>query len=215
MIRPKHIILAAGALERPLTFTNNDKPGVMLSTAVRGFVNRYAVAPGRRVAIVTTNDDGYCTARDLKAAGVDVAVVADTRQELSETAEQVASLGISVRAKTMPKKALGGIGVEGIRLQTVNSGAVADYECDVIAMAGGYNPSIHLLSQGGNKPQWQDEVQGFIAGEGPDAVTTAGACRGVYDLSDCIAGGVAAGASDGDAGSTTCSTVTTAMVTRI
>ena len=43
----KRAVLAAGALERPIVFGNNDRPGVMLAGAVRTYINRYAVAPGR------------------------------------------------------------------------------------------------------------------------------------------------------------------------
>ena len=44
----KRAVLAAGAIERPLVFGGNDRPGVMLASAVRTYVNRFAAAPGQR-----------------------------------------------------------------------------------------------------------------------------------------------------------------------
>ena len=72
-------MLAAGALERPIAFGNNDRPGVMLAGAARTYINRYAAAPGRRLAIFTNNDDGWRTAADARAAGIEIAAVVDSR----------------------------------------------------------------------------------------------------------------------------------------
>ena len=78
-IRAKQVVLAPGAHERPLVFENNDRPGIMLASAVRSYLNRYAVAAGQRVVISTTNDSAYALAADLRAAGVKVAAVVDAR----------------------------------------------------------------------------------------------------------------------------------------
>ena len=75
----RQAVLAAGAIERPIAFPDNDRPGVMLAGAVRAYLNRWGVAPGARVAVFTNNDDGRRTARDLVAAGVEVAALIDTR----------------------------------------------------------------------------------------------------------------------------------------
>ena len=55
-IRAKKVIIAAGAIERSLVFPNNDRPGVMLASAVQTFVSRYAVKPGENLVIFTNND---------------------------------------------------------------------------------------------------------------------------------------------------------------
>ncbi|MEM8987795.1 MAG: sarcosine oxidase subunit alpha family protein [Pseudomonadota bacterium] len=194
IIRPKQIVVASGAEERPIAFADNDKPGVMLSSAVRGFVNRYAVAPGRRVAIVTVNDDGYLTARDLKAAGVDVTLIADARGRTSVVSAELEAAGAPVLRNALPEQALGGIEVSGLRLQNAAGDRLADHPCDVIAVAGGYNPRIQLLSQSGAAPVWREDLLSFVPPETDDATQVAGACRGVYDLKACIEDGVAAGA---------------------
>ena len=61
---PTRVVIAAGATERPLVFGNNDKPGIMLASAVRTYVNCYGVKPGRRAVVATNNNDAYRTAID-------------------------------------------------------------------------------------------------------------------------------------------------------
>ena len=74
-VRAREVVLATGAHERPLVFAGNDRPGIMLAESLRVFVNRYGVVPGRRALIVTSGASAYTAAADLKAAGIDVAVV--------------------------------------------------------------------------------------------------------------------------------------------
>lgn len=80
------VILATGCLERPIAFAHNDRPGVMLSGAVRTYVRRFGVVPGKRVVIATNNDDAYQTAVAVKAAGGKVVAILDSRAEFSEVA---------------------------------------------------------------------------------------------------------------------------------
>ena len=77
-IAARRAVLAAGAIERPIAFPDNDRPGVMLAGAVRAYLHRWAVA-GREVAVFTNNDDGWRTAQDLAAAGVEVTALIDAR----------------------------------------------------------------------------------------------------------------------------------------
>ncbi|MFX7784785.1 hypothetical protein ABTJ92_21415, partial [Acinetobacter baumannii] len=80
------IVLATGAIERPLTFAGNDRPGVMLSQAVRRYIERFKVLPGQRVVIATNNDDAYATADAIAAAGGTVVAILDSRAEKSAIA---------------------------------------------------------------------------------------------------------------------------------
>ena len=75
-------ILAAGAIERMIAFRNNDRPGIMTAGAVRAYLNRYGVSPGRRVTLFANNDDAHRTARDLVRTGVHVAAVIDSRSDV-------------------------------------------------------------------------------------------------------------------------------------
>ncbi len=78
-IRARRVVLATGAHERSIAFAGNDLPGVMLAGSARAYVNRYGVLPGRRAVVFTTGDGAYAAARDLTAAGVEIAAVVDTR----------------------------------------------------------------------------------------------------------------------------------------
>ena len=71
-IRAKRIIYATGAVEQPLVFANNDLPGIMLGSAVGRLLHLYGAVLGKRVLVVTANDDGWRLAADLQAAGVQV-----------------------------------------------------------------------------------------------------------------------------------------------
>jgi sarcosine oxidase, subunit alpha len=66
-VRAKEVVLATGAIERPLVFTDNDRPGIMLAGAARTYVNRYGVLPGKKVVVFTACDSAYRAALDLKA----------------------------------------------------------------------------------------------------------------------------------------------------
>src|SRR6202035_1885604 len=79
-VRAGEVVLATGAHERPLVFADTDRPGILLAESIRVFINRYAVAPGRRIVFATTGASAYSAAADAKAAGLDVTLV-DLRQE--------------------------------------------------------------------------------------------------------------------------------------
>ena len=99
-LRARAIVHAEGAIERPLLFGNNDLPGVMLASAVRTYLNRYALALGRRVLIATNNDSAWATAIDLAAAGARVTLADErptARRRLQETARRA---GIDIRLAT-------------------------------------------------------------------------------------------------------------------
>ncbi|MEM9706836.1 MAG: FAD-dependent oxidoreductase, partial [Pseudomonadota bacterium] len=192
IIRPRQIIIAAGAIERPITFGDNDKPGVMLSSAVRGFAHRYGVAAGRRIAIATNNDEGFEAALDLKTAGLDIVCVADQRPQPSAASQRAREVGIEVHHGVTPQRALGGVEVAGVRFQNLAGETTFDRACDVIAMAGGLNPCVQLLSQGGAPPKWVSEIQAFVADAPRSGVQTAGACSGLFELSACLQSGEAA-----------------------
>src|SRR5699024_440158 len=96
-IRAGRVVHATGSLERPLVFANNDRPGVMIASAVSTYVNRYGVAPGKRAVVFTNNDSAYRTALDVHEAGIEVAAVVDVRiKPHGDLADQVREAGIEV-----------------------------------------------------------------------------------------------------------------------
>jgi sarcosine oxidase, subunit alpha len=197
-VRARRVVLAAGAIERPLIFPGNDRPGVMLAGAAQTYLNRYGVRIGARVVIITSNDDAYQTALDLLAAGTEVAAIADIRAEVTGTLPDAARrAGIRVRTGATVLGTSGGLRVTAVALGSVRSGRVFPDEtirCDALLMSGGYTPSVHLFSQSRGKLHWNDEIQAFIPGKSAERECSAGACRGLVGLAEVLADGVAAGA---------------------
>ncbi|MER7398531.1 sarcosine oxidase subunit alpha family protein [Streptomyces sp. NPDC000151] len=199
-IRAAQIVLATGAHERPLVFADNDRPGIMLASAVRTYLNRYAVAPGTRVVVATTHDSAYETAADLCAAGVEVAAVVDARTELSEPAGEFATAtGVEVLTGSAVAGTAGDPRLTGVTVRALDengqlTGPARSLDCDLLAVSGGWSPVVHLHSQRQGKLRWDEELAGFVPGEPVRDQRLAGAVCGTYDLAGCVADGARAGA---------------------
>ena len=168
----KRAILTAGATERPIAFGGNDRPGVMLAGAVRAYANRFAVGTGRRVGVFTNNDDGWRTAADLAAKGVEVAAVIDVRDR--EPLAEVPGGRILMGGKV--KATWGRHGVKGVVLATGERIAL-----DGLAVSGGWNPNVHLTCHHGGRPTWRPDIAAFVPGGGlPAGMTVAGAANGNF-----------------------------------
>ena len=205
-IRAKQVVLATGAIERPLVFRNNDRPGVMLASAVSTYLLRYGVAPGRRPVLFANNDNAYVTALDLRDAGVEVAAVVDLRpQPAGGLPGKVAELEIPVLAGSAIVDVHGSKGVEAVDVMRVEGGSAVGeprrIECDLLAVSGGWNPTLNLHSQSGGRPRFDDTLSCFVPGPPAQAERSAGSCNGAFTLRESLAQGMAAGAAAaGDAG---------------
>ena len=188
-------ILAAGAIERPLVFGGNDRPGVMGAAAVRTYLNRFAVAPGQRAAIFTTGDDGWKTVADLIEAGIEVAAVIDSRIGIDPGYEALAAaqdIPLFTGAAVIGTK--GGKTLRAIQIRNAN-GHVSTIACDLLAVAGGWNPNVALTTHLGGKPVFDDAGACFLPPERlPSGMAAAGACAGHLSLQDCLADGFRLGA---------------------
>ncbi|MDI3196077.1 sarcosine oxidase subunit alpha family protein [Pseudarthrobacter sp. AL07] len=201
-VRAKQVVLAPGAHERPLVFENNDRPGIMLASAVRSYLNRYAVAAGQRVVISTTNDSAYALAADLRDAGVKVAAVVDARPQLTKVAEAAVEAGTRVLigsavANTASDAADGR--VESVTVRSINddgelTSGVEEIACDLLAVSGGWSPLVHLHSQRQGKLRWDDELAAFVPSTVVPNQQTIGSGRGSFEIGDCLAEGISAGA---------------------
>ena len=168
-LRAGEVVLATGCLERPLPFANNDRPGVMLSRAVRTYARRFGVVPGRMVVIATNNDDAYLTAAALVEAGAEVVAVVDARP-----APAGAGCGMPVINAAQIETAHGGAGgVTGVTV--LGDGGRQRLKADLVAMSGGFAPLVHLHSQTGGALEWQDESRAFTAGQSRQNARTVGA----------------------------------------
>ncbi|MDQ7069972.1 MAG: sarcosine oxidase subunit alpha family protein [Rhodobacterales bacterium] len=178
----KRAILAAGALERPIAFKNNDRPGIMTAGAVRAYLNRWNVVPGRAVTVFGNNDDAHRTAADLIAAGVHVAALIDSRHDATTDLDVLFYAGAQV-CDSSGRKAL-----ESISISTV--AGVEKVQTDCLAMSGGWNPTLHLACHMNGRPQWNDAISAFIPV--PDMVPNldvAGAALGSFSTKGALKSG--------------------------
>ena len=201
-LRTRQVVYCTGAIERPLVFADNDRPGVMTASAVRAYVNRYAVKPGRRAVVFTNNDSGYGAALDLAAAGTDVAAVVDARQApagpLTARAE---AQGLRILPESAIVGVTGGRRVQQVRVAELTldgkaiSGTPETIDCDLVANSGGWNPTVHLFCQAKGKLRWDDEQACFVPDRPMQAgQRAAGAANGNFGLGGCLAEGSEAGA---------------------
>ncbi|MER9631360.1 sarcosine oxidase subunit alpha family protein [Mesorhizobium sp. M0296] len=191
MLRARSIVFATGAIERPMVFSNNDRPGVMLASAARTYLNRFAVLPGKKIIVATTNDGAWRTAFDHAAAGAEV-TVADLRAvPPAALAAEAARLGVVVRAATRIVDLNGGHAVRRVTLNGPDGQSEA--ACDLVCVSGGWSPTVHLTSHLGSKPTYRDDIDGFVPGSFPAGRFGAGAMMGTYATADAIDDGHRAG----------------------
>ncbi|BBP80871.1 sarcosine oxidase subunit alpha [Pseudomonas sp. Pc102] len=201
-VRAKRVVLAAGAHERPLVYSNNDVPGNMLAGAVSTYVRRYGVAPGKELVLSTNNDYAYRLVLDWLDAGQKVVAVADARSNpRGAWVEEARARGVRILTGSAVIEARGSKRVTGARIcaidvkahKVTSPGEVVD--CDLIASSGGYSPVVHLASHLGGKPTWREDILAFVPGEGGfQKRICAGAVNGVFALGDTLADGFEAGA---------------------
>ena len=200
-VRARQAVLATGAIERPLVFANNDLPGVMLASSVSAYVNRYAVAPGDRLVLFTTNDNAYRTAFDWQRVGREVVAVVDARRHPEGALVRSASeAGIEVIPGHGVIEAAGRRRVNGAVIAPLDvpgnvlAGPARQLDCDLIACSGGWSPTLHLSSQTGTRPRWTDAAAAFLPGDLGDRAVCAGAVTGARSLRQCTEEGASAGA---------------------
>jgi len=189
----RRTVLAAGALERPIVFGGNDRPGVMLASAVRTYVNRFRVTPGRRTAVFTTCDDGWKTAFDLSDANVTVPIIVEARRDIpAALKEEAARRGLRVMLGAQVLDAHGAKGVRGIDVRD-EQGRTSRIATDALAVAGGWNPNVALSTHLGGRPSWSDAVSGYVPADLPRGMVAVGAAAGDFSLAGALRAGVQAG----------------------
>ena len=199
-LRAHQVVLATGAAERPLIFANNDRPGIMLASAVSTYANRYAVKPGKQAVVFTNNDSAYQAALDLKAVGVEVVAVVDVRTDsASEIANTVRSAGIQVINGSLVVDTTGRKRLRSVQVMRLSadgssvSGNVKSLGCDLLAISGGWSPVVHLNAQSGAKPVWDEAKAMFLPGTSTQSQFSAGAANGRLDLAGCLEEGTEGG----------------------
>jgi len=179
-VRAGRVVLATGAIEQPLMFGNNDMPGIMLAGAVRQYASRYSVRCGDCAVGVVNNDLGWCSVFALHDAGIEVPVIVDTRDVVNEKLlNSAGNRDIAVHTGATPLCARGSGAVKNLEFRD-GGGHKHIVDCDVIAMSGGMNPTVHLYSQAGGKLRYDKELACFLPHECRQQVDVVGAANGEF-----------------------------------
>lgn len=166
-VRTDELILATGAIERPLVFRGNDRPGVMLAGAARAYLHRYGVVAGRAIVVATNNDSAWQAAFDLAETKAHVAAIVDARiAPPAALLDRARALGIAVHTGMAPAAALGGRTLRGVRIGRVSGagrieGATQTLRCDTLLVSGGWNPAVHLHSHGAGRLTLDPNLHSF------------------------------------------------------
>ena len=201
-IRAKEVVLATGAIERPLPFEDNDLPGVMLASAARTYAFQYGVRLGGRCVVFTNNDSAYEAIEPMLNTGTNVIAMVDARDggPGGDALAVVQRFGIELIAGHVVMRAIGRRAVDGVEIRPLSSdgASVGDdsrrMPCDLVCVSGGWNPTVHLFSQSRGRLRFDAERAAFVPGESVQRERSAGASRGLLRLSECLADGIAAGA---------------------
>ena len=182
-IRAAEVVLAQGAIERPLVFDGNDKPGVMLASAARTFALRYGVAVGKSVALMAAHDSGWRDVFAVARAGVDIAVIVDVRDTVDQALQDEArARGIEVRLGSSVIGVTGRHGVTGLKVARNDGAEQTTIGCDAVLMAGGWTPSVHLWSHSKGSLAWRDDIGAYVPDRPNENVRCVGACSGKWDF---------------------------------
>ena len=198
-VRAKQVILATGAHERPMVFSRNDLPGVMLASAAAVYTQRYAIRLANQAIVFTNNDAAYEAAVAFKASGIEVRVVDAREQPSGPWSARARALSIEILTGHVVTQATGKMHITRVQIQAINaqdelSGQARSLPCDLLATSNGFSSVIHLHSQAGSKAIWSDEQLSFLPGASAQGERSAGSCRGAMSLSAAAADGAACGA---------------------
>ena len=192
-VRAKKVILATGSIERPLVFDGNDRPGIMLSSAVKKYLNFYGVKCGNKIIIFTNNDSAYETAIELHNKNSKVQAIVDIREESSgDLPKKCNELGLKIYWKHTIVSSSGHTKVKNVsvmKLSKDNSvviGKKINIKCDSVAMSGGWTPAVHLFTQSGGKLDFNNQNFCFYPKKTTQKQISIGSCNGTFKLADII-----------------------------
>lgn len=193
-VRAKRVILATGAIERHMVFANNDRPGIMLASAARTYLNHFGVTVGKKIGVYTANDSAYEAAFDLKRAGVQIAAIVDSRAKPGDAViNEARSLGIEVLAGHAVIDTKGHRRVSAMTVARNGGGGKRTFAIDALIMSAGWTPSVHLFSQSRGKVAYNAESGQFLSGTYAQDCLSVGACNGTNGLQATVEEALAAG----------------------
>ncbi|MGD9861872.1 MAG: 2Fe-2S iron-sulfur cluster-binding protein [Pseudodonghicola sp.] len=159
-LRARRILMATGAMDRPITFADNDRPGVMSLQGAGDFLGRHGVLVGRKIAMLSNNSQSAGIVAQLRAAGAEV---------------------VEVDPAEAPVRALGGKRLSGVQI------GARRIDCDTILVSGGLTPVVHLWRHAGGKLDWSEDKAAFLPGDAPAGMAAVGAANGTFDLEPALA----------------------------
>ena len=182
-VRAKQVIIATGAIERHMVFADNDRPGILLASAARTFLNHYGVAVGAKTGVYTACDTAWAAAFDLKDAGVQVPVIVDSRADVDTAlVEGARSRGIEVLTGHTVTGTKGKLRIKSMSVERSGGGGAREFDVDSLIMSAGWTPSVHMYSQSRGKVVWDEATSRFLPGKHPQASASVGSCNGTDDL---------------------------------
>ena len=200
-IRSKEVILAQGAFERPLVFSGNDKPGIMMASAAQVYMSQYGVLPGNSITLFTNNDHAYSVALEANLKGAKVIII-DIRHSVSDTINKLCEEN---KIETYVSHAItsthGSKKVNAITLQELSSdkqsfvGEAVTIGTDLLLMSGGWNPAVQLFSQSRGKLRYSDEISSFVPDVLIDHQYVVGCNNGEFNLRQSLLNSFQAGIS--------------------
>ncbi len=192
-IRAKKVILATGALERPMVFNNNDRPGIMLSSAIKKYSDFYGVACGRKIIFFTNNDSAYESALSLNDKGIKVEAIVDIRKQSETNLEKrVIDAGVKIYwehtvVDTSGYKRLNNVSIMKLSNDgTSVTGNKISISCDCLGVAGGWTPAVHLYTQSGSKLAFDEDKKIFIPNKNNSDQISVGSCCGDFKLDEIL-----------------------------
>lgn len=189
-VRARHVLLATGQVERPLLFPDNDRPGILLAGAVSSYLHRWGVAAGRKMVLATNNDAAWMAAFEAHAAGVEVSLVADLRDQVHpQLLHQAQRCGLRVELGARLASVRGRRAVRSVAIERP-TGQRQWVQADLLAVSGGWNGALALQAQMGGRSRYDAVLQGMVPDENGLEFTSIGASTGVQASADVWASAV-------------------------
>ncbi len=186
-VRAKRVVLATGAIERHMVFPDNDRPGIMLASSARTYLNHFGVAVGNRIAVYAAEDSAYAAAIDLKKHGVGIAAIIDSRAAPESPAvEEARALGIDVLAGHAVIGTDGRLRVRRVHVAPISGGPHREFQVDALLTSSGWTPAVHLFSQSRGKLAFDEATQRFLPGLYVQDAVSVGSCNGTFDLASSV-----------------------------
>ena len=192
-IRAKKVITATGAIERPMIFDNNDRPGILLSSAIKRYADFFGVACGEKNILLTNNDSAYETAISLIQKGVNVEAIVDNREKVdSKLVYEIEKSNVKIFKGYTVTNTFGYKRINRISIMQLSKdgqkviGSKIDLKCDCLGVSGGWTPAVHLFTQSGGKLKFREEDQIFIPNTYPSDQISVGSCNGDLTLDDIL-----------------------------